>query len=490
MKKFFYLATFVVAMALSACGGDNQDAPRAIKFMTEQAQKELVGKAGEGMRFIDVRTEGNDLVFDLEFDENMTRGISIRDALQMSGHHADEIAQTILNRMNSDTDNQSRNISIGVMRLYKYNLVARIRGNRSGDEISSRVRWQDMPEYTITEEEVNHLLDEKGYGVSSSQASVRAIPVQVPTTQTEPQPQVEEISDPYSAYDQKDERKALGNKLAAYVIPTSNYVMKGSKYSAQIVVAAIDTTLRPDYYIDGKEINRHGLYEVNTSTTGQKRYEGYVSIMNDDEIIRLPFWSEYTVAEPALVISNNDMNILYRGYDNKFSVSVPGVPDEKLRVSVNGASSSQRKGYWIITPADGAKTVTISVQAEVDGKMQLIGSKEYRVKSLPTPNVYFAVNGKEYSSGSIASSVLQKRDGEIVASYGPDGMLEMEFKVTGFTSVIGGQTMKAEGNRFTNAQLNQIAKQKKGSIVILQDIRAKSPRGDELRLSPLVLTVD
>ena len=294
--------------------------------------------------------------------------------------------------------------------------------------------------------------------------------------------------------DQTDAGDVRVNKLNAYVIPTSNYVLKGGEYSAQIILAAVDTTQKPTYHIPGEEkyIDEHGFYKFQANTIGQKRYEGYISIMNDDQEIKLPFWSEYTVAEPAVTISNNDLNIMYRGYDNKFSVSVPGVPDNRVSISVKGAKATQKGKEWIIIPNDNEKTATITVQAVLNEgqKPQIMGVREYRIKQLPPPTAFFAAKGKEYPTGTIALSVLQNKDGEIVASYGPDGLLEVEFKVTSFIAIVNGQTMKAEGTKFTTAQMNQINKLKKGGMVILQDIRAKSPKGDELRLSPLVLTVN
>ena len=296
--------------------------------------------------------------------------------------------------------------------------------------------------------------------------------------------------------DKTDAGDVRVNKLSAYVIPTSNYVLKGGEYSAQIILAAVDTTQKPTYHIEGQEqfINEHGIYRFKTSQVGPKKYEGYISIINDDEEIRLPFWSEYTVAEPAVTISNKDLNIMYRGYDNKFSVSVPGVPDEKIRLLVDGVvkNPTTTKGgkEWTIVPGEKADKIVLKVEAELDGKWQTMGTSEYRVKQLPPPTAFFAAKGKEYPTGTIALSVLQNKDGQIVASYGPDGLLEVDFDVTSFIAIVNGQTMKAEGKKFTNAQINQINKLKKGGMVILQDIRAKSPKGQELRLSPLVLTVN
>ena len=58
------------------------------------------------------------------------------------------------------------------------------------------------------------------------------------------------------------------NKLNAYVIPKSDYVIRGGKYSAQIILAAVDSTQRPEYYVEGQRINDQGLYEVVASSVG------------------------------------------------------------------------------------------------------------------------------------------------------------------------------------------------------------------------------
>ena len=282
------------------------------------------------------------------------------------------------------------------------------------------------------------------------------------------------------------------NKLNAYVIPNSNYVIRGGKYSAQIILAAIDSTQRPEYYIEGQRINDHGIYEVAATGVGLKKYSGWIAYQNPStgEMENLPFHSEYSVGEPAVTISNNDLNIMYRGYENKFSISVPGVANDKVKVNVSGASVHQSSGVWVIKPGDGSKVVTISVMAELDGKMQPMGSKEYRVKALPDPQAYFSARDKEYSSGNIAPSTLTHSSGIVTASYGPDGLLDLPFKVTSFRAIINGMTTQSSGNKFTKDQINQIGKLKKGGMVVLQDIRAVGPGGQEKRLAPLVLTLN
>ncbi|MBQ2189609.1 MAG: gliding motility protein GldM [Paludibacteraceae bacterium] len=281
------------------------------------------------------------------------------------------------------------------------------------------------------------------------------------------------------------------NKLNAYVIPNSRYVIRGGKYSAQIILAAIDSTQTPEYYVDGQRINDLGLYEVVASGLGTKKYSGYISYMNpaSGQMEQLPFESEYSVGEPAVTISNTEMNIMYRGYDNKFSISVPGVSNDKVRVSVSGASAHQQGGLWLIKPGD-AKTVTISVSAEIDGKMQSMGSKEYSVRPLPKPSAFLRVGDNSYNGEkAIPRSALMNANAVVGASYGLDSPLNLKFTVSSFKANINGMMSSATGNKFTREQMDRIAKLKPGNAVIITDIRVKGPDGREIGLSPIALTL-
>ena len=282
------------------------------------------------------------------------------------------------------------------------------------------------------------------------------------------------------------------NKLNAYVIPNSNYVIRGGRYSAKIILAAIDSTQTPEYYIEGQRINDQGLYEVAATGIGLKKYSGWIAFQNPStgEMENLPFSSEYSVGEPAVTISNTDLNIMYRGYDNKFSISVPGVSNDKVRVNVSGAAVRQQGGLWIIKPGDGAKTVTISVSAELDGRMQPMGSKDYRVKALPKPGAYFKSGEKEYSDGNISRGALLNGGATVIASYGPDGLLDLPYQITSFKVNINGVLTEARGNRFTADQRSRLEKLKMGAIVVITDIRAKGPDGKEVRLSPIPLSLN
>ena len=111
------------------------------------------------------------------------------------------------------------------------------------------------------------------------------------------------------------------NEVSAFVIPSSRNVMRGSKYTANIVLAAVDTTQRPVVFVNGTKLdNDRGLYEVVTGRTGEFDYNGYIEVpRGDGTSSRLDFSSSYTVIEPMATVSATMMNVLYAGIDNPAS---------------------------------------------------------------------------------------------------------------------------------------------------------------------------
>ncbi len=281
------------------------------------------------------------------------------------------------------------------------------------------------------------------------------------------------------------------NKLKAYVIPKSDYVIRGAKYSAQIILAATDSTQNPEYYIEGQRINNNGLYEVLATGLGLKKYKGQIAFLNNmGEMEYLPFESSYSVGEPSVTISNKDLNIMYRGFENQFSISVPGISNDKIKVSVTGAAVNQRGDIWIIKPGENSKKVTISVQAELEGKMQPMGSQEYRVKALPKPGAYFKSGDAEYQDGNISRGALLNPSAVVIASYGPDGLLDLPFTITSFKVNINGTLSDVKGDHFTKQQIDKLGRLNKGAIVVITDVHAKGPDGKDVRLSPIPLSLN
>ena len=290
--------------------------------------------------------------------------------------------------------------------------------------------------------------------------------------------------------DRTDAGDVRVNKLEAYVIPESKYVMKGDKYRAKIIMAGIDSTKTPEYYVDGQKLNARGEYEVPASSVGQKKYSGWISYVDpaSGDEKHLPFNSEYTVSEPAVTISNTELNIMYSKHDNVFDISVPGISNDKISVSVSGVNVRKDKGYWIINPPESMKEISISVTADIEGKKLPMGSRKYRVKPLPPPSAYFAFSSKEYASGEMVP-YTQFGKGEMIASYGSDGLLQVPWKITAFAATIGGITYKSKDNKFTKEQLNRMAKLDSKTPIVISEIDAVGEGGTKKRLTSIVLVL-
>ena len=290
----------------------------------------------------------------------------------------------------------------------------------------------------------------------------------------------------YSNTDASDVRV---NKMGAYIIPSSEYVIRGSKYRAKIILAGIDSTKTPEYFIEGQKINDDGIYEVIASGTGERRYKGQIAYHHLGETVYLPFEGRYTVGEPTATISNTDLNVMYRGYNNPFSISVPGVPADKVQVRCPGASISKQGGNWIIKPAaNSGDKLTIEVLADVDGRTAVMGSVVYRVKPIPTPDAYFEVNGKLLEGNKISYNAITNPNSKIVASYGVDGLIQAKFTITGFqVKLQTGATFSIKGDKLDNKALEAIRKLKQGNTVNILYIKAVGPDGKETQLRGLPL---
>jgi gliding motility-associated protein GldM len=269
------------------------------------------------------------------------------------------------------------------------------------------------------------------------------------------------------------------NKLMAYVIPESKTVIQGSEYQAQIVMAAIDTTKVPEIYVEGRKLDRDGKFKAIASAKGVRKYTGELVYTDPSgEKVSIPFQSEYNVEEPSVTISNDDLDIMYRDYENKFDISAPGITSDRLRVEVTGADYTRNGKYWVMKPKESAKTVKVVVKADLNGKITTLGEKDYRVKKLPDPSAFFVTKkGTALRKGSISIGELTADGAKLEASYGEDGILKVNFQIASFSVQIGKQTIPSESERMNSKQVSAIKNMRRGDILFIHTIFIKTPTG-------------
>ncbi|MBE6318385.1 MAG: gliding motility protein GldM [Bacteroidales bacterium] len=289
------------------------------------------------------------------------------------------------------------------------------------------------------------------------------------------------------------------NELNAFVIPDSRIVMRGGKYSARIVLAAVDTTQRPTIVIGKNQIS-NGLYEFSTNKTGVFDYSGYLEVpRGDGSIARHDFKSSYTVIEPAATVSATMMNVLYAGIENPISISVPGIPTQQVSASMTNGSLTRKGDTWIARPTNVGSDAVITVTATIDGRSQTVNTTTFRVRKLPNPTPFIAFNDAngnpdKYLGGKPFAKVRLLQAPGLGAAI-DDGLLNISFTVLSFETVFFdsmGNAMPevSDGANFSSRQKEQIKRLSRGKRFYISRIKAKGPDGITRDLSPLEVIVN
>lgn len=273
------------------------------------------------------------------------------------------------------------------------------------------------------------------------------------------------------------------NKLSAFVIPNAQTIVRGDKFSAQIVMAAVDTTQQPQIYIGGRQMNLpHNTYEMVAGRTGDFTLAGYITMQNGNgETIRRDFEQKYTVVDPSATVSADLMNVLYAGYSNPISISVPGVPLNKVSATMSGGTLQPvGPGKYIARPGSVGQDVTITVSSTQTGKPQQMGQFTFHVRKLPDPTAYIQMGTDRFRGGSLAKASLLGSNGIRAAI--DDGLLDIEFKVTGFEAVFfdnmgNAVPMVSEGASFSGRQMDAFRKLSRNKRFYISRITAVGPDG-------------
>ena len=284
------------------------------------------------------------------------------------------------------------------------------------------------------------------------------------------------------------------NQINAYVIPNAQTVVRGGKFSAQIIMAAVDSTQRPEIYVGNTLLkSENGRYETICNSTGDFTLKGYLVMKNGNgETIRREFSQPYTVVEPSATVSATMMNMLYAGYQNPISVSVPGVPSNKITLSMtNGTLTKKDGGNYIAVPTNiGENAVTFTVTAQNEGRQQEMGKFTFNVRKLPDPTGYLEYadskgNLTRFKGGRISKQAIVAAGG--IGAAIDDGLLNISFRVLGFqTRFVDnmGNVVPEVSNSatFTPNQLARIRSLTRGKLFNISEIRVIGPDGIERTL--------
>ena len=304
---------------------------------------------------------------------------------------------------------------------------------------------------------------------------------------------------------QVDDEVMKFDTVAAKVIPKSNYVLLGEEYHADVFIAAFNKTKNPEVTVGNYNEatktfegatntvpveNGLGKYTVNTSKEGVFNYSGTIKMISPKgKEVLFPFKSEYIVAKPALTVAAESMNIVYRGLENPISVSVPGIPNERLSVSAtNAVMISKGNGKYIIKPtADGLVSVNVFATME-NGERRNMGVQTMRIKRIPKPvaKIGNIIDAGKMSKGEFdAQTVIQA----YYENFGFNALCkvvsyDMSYETNGVIGTTTVQSNNLAGVKNTYKQL------RKNSRVYFENIKVLGPDGIVVPISPLTLKVN
>jgi len=296
------------------------------------------------------------------------------------------------------------------------------------------------------------------------------------------------------------------NKMEAIVQSLKpSYVLVGGEYQARILLAAYDSLQKPEIYLGQYQRDAVGdyvipdggvllpydergraIFKVTGTSVGEYKRPGLLQMFTPEGKKNYPFTIEYTVGQSNTVISPTKMNVLYIGVDNPISVSMSGVPMERIKVAISNGNINKVGNEWIANPSSpGAATITAT--AEVDGNTKR-GEMPFRVKVVPNPVP--KVGGR--IGGKIDKATLMAQVAVVAELEAFD--FDMKFNVTGFSvsAVVKGfnQTKLSTSARFTEEQKSLVNSLTKGTKVYIEDIKAVGPDKRVRDLPVIAFTID
>ena len=290
------------------------------------------------------------------------------------------------------------------------------------------------------------------------------------------------------------EKDVSVNRLNAFVKPLAQTVVRGNHFTAQIGLAAIDTTQIPEVFIDNKKVNlKNGnIYDIVCSQTGDFVLKGWLVTSNKaGEVIRRDFSQKYSVVDPSAIVSADLMNILYAGYDNPISISVPGVPLTAVSATIEGGSLSQTApGKYIVRPTKVGQNVLISVFSNHSGLTQKMTQYTFIVRKLPEPAPFIEIkdengNPDRFYGGRLGKGKLM--EAMKVGAAVDDGILYVPFKVLSFEMVFfdnmgNALPLVSDGNGFSVQQKATAKGLTKGKRLYISSLTVVGPDGTKRKL--------
>ncbi len=205
------------------------------------------------------------------------------------------------------------------------------------------------------------------------------------------------------------------DRIVPMVRPESKIVAAGTKYKADMFIAASSSNVTPEMYVDGKKVSVvDGMGQVEFPVSaGNYNEEGLARKTFESKIrVSLPGGNdttysntiEYFVAKPVIQIQSAAIQSLYLQCGNQLNIQVPALGTSyNPSFSANGAAVYPGNKRGVVTVVPNSANVSLNVS----NSGTLIGTEKFTVNRVPKPEIAAYSGNKELNQkqGESATSL-------------------------------------------------------------------------------------
>ncbi|MCH3884360.1 type IX secretion system motor protein PorM/GldM [Tenacibaculum aquimarinum] len=285
-------------------------------------------------------------------------------------------------------------------------------------------------------------------------------------------------ADALSALLQKELSAAVSmSNYDAMVVFDKNAYYAGEKLSGKIVLGKNDPNLTAERVVlNGKEIDKSKIQagqvilDGSAGGVGDHTLKGEFVFMEDGKEVSIPVNQSYSVIPKPneAVISADKMNVVYKGLTNPMTISIPGIPTNKVNASAPGLTKGSGSKYNMRPTGAGGSDVTIRVSGKLPDGTPVSSNKKFRIKDIPA--AMGMVRGK---TGVVRMPKSSASRAQISAGL-PDFLFDLKLQVLSFKVKVPGQlTANVSGSQLNAKAASLISKARRGDMITFYDIKAK-----------------
>ena len=298
----------------------------------------------------------------------------------------------------------------------------------------------------------------------------------------------------------------MGKELKmSSTVDESNYISllkteKGAYYQGETFDGSIvlgrkggaQNPNRVEITLDGRPLSENDYdliaggikLKVDAGNPGDHEIKGDLVFLNEGVESKITVNQSYAViSKPnSAVISADKMNVVYRGVENPMTISIPGIPDNKVSASAPGLNRLRGSKY-IMIPGQG-REVSISAGGSLPDGMKVSTTTKFRIKDIPSPQ---GTVRKQTGSIIIPKSSLE------ISSIGAvleDFDFDITLKTVSFKFKVPGQpTINVSGDKLDARAKSALRRARAGQSVQIFDIKVVNPKNPTYKfkkISPVI----